>query len=84
MADEGPTSEIKDELKAILGTADWATLTERKVRDLLCDKFGNVAQTQSVRSLIAVRHCRCTLGRYVDFADLSSCRSVQDISCRSH
>jgi len=47
-------TEVKQEVKAILEGADLSTLSERKIRELLADKFGDAVHTNPMKLLIAV------------------------------
>lgn len=47
-------TEVKQEVKTILEGADLSTLSERKIRELLAEKFGDAVYTNPTKLLIAV------------------------------
>jgi hypothetical protein len=55
MAIHASMSAVRAKVQSILATADLETLTERKVRNLLIDNFGDAAQSAETKTMIAVR-----------------------------
>ena len=54
MGSESLDQEIKTEVKSILQGADLSALSERNVREILSEKFGDVVQNEHVKKLVTV------------------------------
>lgn len=55
MGSKSLEEEIRSEVKTILQGADLSALSERNVREILSEKFGDAVQNEHVKKVITVR-----------------------------
>ncbi len=61
MGSTSSDEEIKSEVQSILQRADLSALSERNVREILSEKFGDAVRTEHVKKLITVRLFLCCI-----------------------